>query len=264
MKRLAACLCISIMFFSVALSQGKIDVIYLKNGDIRKGTIIENVINDYIRIETSDGSIYTIKYAEIQKMTKEAKPASPARSPVQAAQQPVPAMRAISQSLMSRTGEFGVTAGLWLAGDISIDDFGVERSKNTGFLLRLFYDAYVAEKIGVGAYFNFSPTTSEASDYGATMFELGGSIKPRFPLGDGSAVIKPGLNIGYRMYSSDSPVMKDVKALGLNVSVEVQYNIQQIFVPHFEIGFLAQPVGGNSLTGISFPPIIYFGVGAAF
>ncbi len=260
MKATLICFCIFFAFYSVAISQERIDVIYLKNGDIRKGTIIENVPNDFIRVETSDGSIYTIKYADIEKMTKEAKSGQSAQRPAAPAQ----SVQGTSQGLMSRTGEFGATVGLWLGGDISFNDYGVERSKNAGFLLRLFYDASVAEKIAVGAYFNFSPTTSEASDYGATMIEFGGSIKPRFPLGDGSAVIKPGLNIGYRRYSSDSPVMKDVSAMGLNASVEIQFNVQQVFVPYFEIGFLAQPVGGNDLTGVSFPPIIYFGAGAAF
>jgi hypothetical protein len=96
------------------------------------------------------------------------------------------------------------------------------------------------------------------------MFEIGGSIKPRFPLADGSVVIKPGLNIGYRMYSSDSDVMDETKSMGLNVSVEVQFDAKSVVVPYFEIGFLSQPVGGNKVTDVTFPPFIYFGGGVAF
>jgi len=48
-----------------------IDVIYLKNGDIIKGTIIENAPNNYIKVEIAGGSIITIKYSDILKMTKE-------------------------------------------------------------------------------------------------------------------------------------------------------------------------------------------------
>jgi hypothetical protein len=43
----------------------------MRNGDIYKGIIVEIVPNDYIRIETKDGSIRMFKYAEITKMTKE-------------------------------------------------------------------------------------------------------------------------------------------------------------------------------------------------
>jgi hypothetical protein len=105
----------------------------------------------------------------------------------------------------------------------------------------------------------------EDSDMEATMFEIGGSIKPRFPLADGSMVVKPGLNIGYRFYSSDFQVVEDSKGLGIDVSVEFQFDVNNIFVPYFELGFLSQPVGGtHGETDITFSPVIYFGGGVAF
>ena len=62
-----------IPFYS-ALSQNMIDVIHLKNGDILKGLIIENVPNDYVKIELSAGSVFTVKYTDIAKFTKEKAP----------------------------------------------------------------------------------------------------------------------------------------------------------------------------------------------
>lgn len=56
---------------SKATQQDYIDVIYLKNGDIIKGTIIENAPNNYIKIEIAGGSVFTIKYEDILKMTRE-------------------------------------------------------------------------------------------------------------------------------------------------------------------------------------------------
>lgn len=47
------------------------DVVHLKNGSIVKGTIVENVPGDYIKIETSDGSIFVFKMREIAKFMKE-------------------------------------------------------------------------------------------------------------------------------------------------------------------------------------------------
>lgn len=63
----------SIFIFSslIIQAQEKQDVIYLNNGDIIKGEIIENVPNDYIRIELLGGSILTYKYLDIKKFTRE-------------------------------------------------------------------------------------------------------------------------------------------------------------------------------------------------
>ena len=52
-------------------SQTEIDVLKLKNGDIIKGKIIENKINQYIRIELQGGSILTYQYNQIQEIERE-------------------------------------------------------------------------------------------------------------------------------------------------------------------------------------------------
>ena len=60
-----------VIFCSFSIGQERIDVIHLNNGDIVKGIIIENVPNDYVRIELQGGSIFTYKYSKIAKFTKE-------------------------------------------------------------------------------------------------------------------------------------------------------------------------------------------------
>ena len=52
-------------------NQQLIDVVYLKNGSVIKGTIIEVVPNVQLKIQTKDGSIFANKFDEIEKMTKE-------------------------------------------------------------------------------------------------------------------------------------------------------------------------------------------------
>lgn len=66
-------LTVFLLFFvsSNGFTQERIDVIHLKNGDILKGIIIENEPNNFVRIEFTDGSIRTIKYADILKLAKE-------------------------------------------------------------------------------------------------------------------------------------------------------------------------------------------------
>jgi len=48
-----------------------IEVVHLNNGDVIKGTIIENVINEYVKIELQGGSILTFPYSDIEKISKE-------------------------------------------------------------------------------------------------------------------------------------------------------------------------------------------------
>ena len=54
-------------------AQAYIDVVKLKNGDVIKGKIIENVINDHIRIELQGGSILTYQYDQIESLEVEKK-----------------------------------------------------------------------------------------------------------------------------------------------------------------------------------------------
>lgn len=48
-----------------------IDIVYLKNGSVIKCTILEQIVGETIKIETSDGSIFVYKMEEVLKITKE-------------------------------------------------------------------------------------------------------------------------------------------------------------------------------------------------
>ena len=48
-----------------------VDVVYIKNGSIIRGVIIEQIPNVQIKIQTKDGSVFVYKMDEIEKMTKE-------------------------------------------------------------------------------------------------------------------------------------------------------------------------------------------------
>jgi len=61
-------LCLFPILSAQGLSQ---DVVYLKNGSIIKGQIIEQIPNVTIKIQTRDGSVFVYKIDEIEKITKE-------------------------------------------------------------------------------------------------------------------------------------------------------------------------------------------------
>jgi len=62
-----------IPFFSLGQEKQK-DVIYLINGSIIKGMIIELIPNQTVKIKTADGSLFVFKMEEVEKILKEENP----------------------------------------------------------------------------------------------------------------------------------------------------------------------------------------------
>ncbi len=64
-----------LLLAGAAMAQEYFDVIYLKNGDIIRGVIVEGASltnpSAYVKIETGNGSIITVLYADILKFTRE-------------------------------------------------------------------------------------------------------------------------------------------------------------------------------------------------
>jgi len=71
MKRILAMLFIVIAAAGAAHAADYADVLFLKNGARVKGVIVENNLNDSIRIETKDGSLFVYRYDEIEKIGRE-------------------------------------------------------------------------------------------------------------------------------------------------------------------------------------------------
>jgi hypothetical protein len=64
-----------VLYFAFILNsfcqQESKDVLYLKNGSVIKGQILEMIPGGTIKIETADGSIFVFKMDEVEKTTKE-------------------------------------------------------------------------------------------------------------------------------------------------------------------------------------------------
>lgn len=63
------------VFSSVSLTaqDDREDVVYLKNGNIYRGIIIEQVPGKTVKVETIGGNVFTVDIADIEKLTKEKK-----------------------------------------------------------------------------------------------------------------------------------------------------------------------------------------------
>lgn len=68
----------SILFFALfvtgfvsAQQNNLIDIVYLKNGSVLRGVVIEQVPNELIKLQTADGNVFVYQVSEIEKITKE-------------------------------------------------------------------------------------------------------------------------------------------------------------------------------------------------
>jgi TM2 domain-containing membrane protein YozV len=69
---LALFMLITAISFRVSAQNGNLeDVVYLKNGSIIRGTIIEQIPNESLNVKTKDGSVFVYKMTEVSKITKE-------------------------------------------------------------------------------------------------------------------------------------------------------------------------------------------------
>ena len=70
-KKLFVLFAILVSGFAIFAQSEMRDVVYLKNGSVVKGTIVEQVIGESLRIDTPDGSIFFYEMNEIEKIVKE-------------------------------------------------------------------------------------------------------------------------------------------------------------------------------------------------
>jgi hypothetical protein len=73
-------LAMSIVVTPGASGQGPLqDVVYLENGSVIRGTIIEQVPGESLRIRTRDGSVFFYRMEDVARITREAAVEAPAR-----------------------------------------------------------------------------------------------------------------------------------------------------------------------------------------
>ncbi len=85
---------------TITFAQSNLDeVVYLKNGSVIRGIIIEQIPNQTLKIQTKDGSVFVYNLSEVQKITKETPYINPSiNQPVQALEKPVQNNQVVSQN----------------------------------------------------------------------------------------------------------------------------------------------------------------------
>lgn len=232
------------------LAQQYIDVVYLKNGSVIRGVIMEQVPNQSIKIQTADKSIFVYKMDEVDKMVKEeAQTTSSSKS----------------SSISSQGREsYSITieAGLLLTGPGKINVGRYEMDPEISPLVKMDVDGMLVPKLSMGVSTIFGLLNVDGYDESSTYMSIGGTIKPIFNAGS-EMQIKPGLFVGYNYISNDN--MND-NSNGLNIGFMLQFVKKLSSGKGFigEFGFISQPVGGDGNVEISFPPIFNVMIGFEF
>ena len=72
MQRYVIIMCVLVFaFVSHASAQQYQDIVYLKNGSIIRGVIIEQIPNESLKIQTAGGSVFVHRMSEVLKIAKE-------------------------------------------------------------------------------------------------------------------------------------------------------------------------------------------------
>lgn len=71
MKKLLLILILLTSFSAYGIAQNYVEVVYLKNGSVIRGSIIEQVPNESLKIKMSDGSIFICSMTDVEKIAKE-------------------------------------------------------------------------------------------------------------------------------------------------------------------------------------------------
>ena len=77
MKKTLALLVFAIISIGSISAQSMQDVVYLKNGSIIRGMVIEIVSDGNVKVQTADGCVFAYPMTDVQKIQKEQSQALP-------------------------------------------------------------------------------------------------------------------------------------------------------------------------------------------
>lgn len=216
------CLLAILLFTSISIqAQNQQEVVYLKNGSIVRGIIIEQIPNESLKIQTADGSIFAYKMNEVEKITKEA--AQNRRYTTHT-------------SMGDRFSGRGLTAGyrgfVDLGYTVGTGDFGedrVEFATSHGYQ----FNPYLYVGLGAGAHYYFDSEVVEIPIFAHVRSEfLNNSISPFLDF-----------KVGYTVYDATgfymTPTVGCRFAIGnkSGISVGLGYTMQKVNYDFYYAGY---------------------------
>ncbi len=205
MQKVVLISCILLIFVS-GLSFAGVnyqDVVYLKNGTIIRGVIIEQIPDKSLKIKTKDGNIFVFDYDDIKKITKESEPKK------------VRSKKPTGYANISQVGmhvsEGSTKLNLTTINAVQLTNSNMSLGIGVGYvdypggtLIPIYADArfYLPLEIVFpliyvqGGYSIGFVDGASGSDWGGKMFSIGGGL--RVPI-DKNQIVGPMIQVGYRL-----------------------------------------------------------------
>lgn len=175
MRKLLFSLLLFVVGITTNIAQNTQDIVCLKNGKVLQGRVIEQATGRYLKIETLNGSIFFVEYADIEKITKTT-PSIKKKKNLSAQNR----RNVIQKKLKTFSGNH------WIAkvgiGSSNISDYDMKFS----FRLGLEYDFSLSKNVSIipGLYFANKGYTDRSDKYNACYLELPISIAAKVRLTD--------------------------------------------------------------------------------
>ena len=134
------------------------DVVYLKDGSIIRGTIIEQIPKESLKIKTADGNVFVYSLDDISKITKEEKPRAyrPAAYDTRYGMQQTPSLFNLRYRFaITIGGGYSSSSGDWFEGLTSggTFNFGCRFALSNNLSIGMLYKY---QELGVGSEYDFS------------------------------------------------------------------------------------------------------------
>ena len=197
------------------------DVVYLKNGSIIRGVVIEQVPSKSIKIETADKSVFVYQMDEIEKMTKE-----------------IPPEAKVSNNNSDKKKGF---IGLEMGANIPVGKFADESdgAAKTGFQINLINFGYLfSDNIGITAtwFGAANPIEGIDSDY---LWSHGGLlVGPLFSFPVSEKVewdIKPMIGISWASVTNTDLDM--ASSVAFNLGSGFRFNVSRLISLTLEVDY---------------------------
>lgn len=197
MKRLFLLFSVLASFAAASAQKSDTEVVYLKDGSIIKGEVVEQTPGVNIKVRTKDGSLFVYDEAEVQKIVKEEK-AKPSAS----------GHRGLDFNV-----DLGYNVGKGGGGNVSLEaGFGKRFNKNFYF------------GVGTGAFIN--------TDGGKPMIPATADFRVYFPLANTTVVPGGMLKLGYVANLEEDVT---VSAGGFSETVEIPDYVMLQIMPAMQI-----------------------------
>lgn len=110
---------------------GQVDVLYLKNGSVIRGQVVETNPAGNVKIRTSDGSVFVYPMTDVEKIVKEAAPVAPIPPPPQQQVTPQPQ---VPPPPDETAADRLLRGGVWINGGLSlpVGSFGETTGEEAG------------------------------------------------------------------------------------------------------------------------------------